>query len=181
MRWRTGTLGTDEPSDPEPASAILHSLDQVPWSTAFAVQLAQRLRDRDPNTTPALRWLNERLAAEGTTTDQIVRDEVQRQSAMNVTVRNVITSMRLVSMINWAELFESVSLVDAILRDAQRFRRDGFSDPRPVSPRDRGACRAAPTTTRSRSPSGDRGGQASARSAGRSVAASAAKAIPAIT
>jgi cyclic beta-1,2-glucan synthetase len=118
-------LGTDK-SDPEPASKVLQSLDDVPWSTAFAVQLAQRLRDRDPNVTPALRWLNDKLAAENTTTDEIVRDEVQRQSAMNVTVRNVITSMRLVSMANWAEFFESVSPVDAILRGGSDFAAMDF-------------------------------------------------------
>ena len=118
-------LGTDE-NDPEPAIVILTSLEQVPWSTTFAVQLAQRLRDRDPNSTPALRWLNERLGAEGTTTDQIVREEVQRQSAMNVTVRNVITSMRLISMVNWAEFFESVSPVDAVLRSASDFAAMDF-------------------------------------------------------
>ena len=108
-------LGTDD-HRPEPASLVLKSLDQVPWSTTFAVQLAQRLRDHDPNATPALRWLNERLETEGITIDQIVRAEVQQQSGANVTVRNVITSMRLVSMINWAEFFESVSPVDAIMR-----------------------------------------------------------------
>jgi cyclic beta-1,2-glucan synthetase len=112
---------------PEPASADLHSLDQFPWSTAFAVQLAQRLRDHDPNATPALRWLNERLEAEGLTTDQVVRAEVQEQSAMNVTVRNVITSMRLLSMINWAEFFESVSPVDAILRGGSDFAAMDFT------------------------------------------------------
>src|ERR1700712_280828 len=35
---------------------ILASLDKVTWSSAFAVQLAQRLRDSDPEITPALRW-----------------------------------------------------------------------------------------------------------------------------
>ncbi len=110
-----------ESREAELTTAILQSLNQVPWSTAFAVQLAQRLRDRDPNTTPALRWLNMRLGTEETTTDQIVREEVQSQSAMNVTVRNVITSMRLVSMVNWAEFFESVSPVDAVLREASDF------------------------------------------------------------
>ena len=113
--------------DPEPATTILHSLGQVPWSTAFAVELAQRLRDHDPNITPALRWLNDRLAAEGTTTDQIVREEFQRRSATDVTVRSVITSMRLVSMINWAEFFESVSPVDAVLRGASDFAAMDFS------------------------------------------------------
>src|SRR5436305_12773795 len=105
----------------------MQTLAAVPWSTAFAVQLAQRLRDRDPVTTPALRWLNEKLDTEGTTTDQIVREEVQRQSAMNVTVRNVITSMRFVSMINWAEFFENVSPVDAVLRPASDFGAMDFA------------------------------------------------------
>jgi hypothetical protein len=39
------------------------------------------------------------LAAEGTNTEAILRKEVQRQSETNVSVRNVITSMRLVSTI----------------------------------------------------------------------------------
>ena len=112
--------------DAEPASAILRSLDQAPWSTAFAVELAQRLRDHDPDTTPALRWLNDRLAAAHTTTDQIVREEFLRQSATDVTVRNVIMSMRLVSTINWAEFFESVSPVDAVLRGASNFAAMDF-------------------------------------------------------
>src|SRR6185312_841775 len=69
----------------------LRHLEQIPLRSAFAVQLVQRLRDQDPAVTPALRWLDERLAAQGTTADEIVREEHQRQGAMNVTVRNVIT------------------------------------------------------------------------------------------
>lgn len=115
-----------EPGSAEANAAILRDLDLVPWSTAFGVQLSQRLRDRDPDVTPALRWLNEKLAQEGTTTDRIVRDEVQRQSAMNVTVRNVITSMRLISTISWAEWFESVSLVDETLREGSDFAAMDF-------------------------------------------------------
>ena len=110
----------------EPAATILHRLDQAPWSTAFAVELAQRLRDRDPNSTPTLRWLNDRLAAEKATSDQIVRDEFQRQSATDVTVRNVIMSMRLISMINWPEFFESVSAVDAVMRAGSDFAAMDF-------------------------------------------------------
>ena len=66
--------------------------------------------------TPALRWLDERLAAQGTSADDMVRVEHQRQAAMNVTVRNVILSMRLLSALDWADFFESVSLVDDVLR-----------------------------------------------------------------
>ena len=99
----------------EPAATVLRRFEGAPLATAFAVQLVQRLRDQDPVVTPALRWLEEQLAAQGTTADEIVRVEHQRQAAMNVTVRNVITSMRLMSAFDWAEFFESVSLVDAVL------------------------------------------------------------------
>jgi cyclic beta-1,2-glucan synthetase len=77
-------------------------LDQTPVA-AFAVQLVQRLRDQDPAVTPALQWLDERLAAQHTTADEMVREEHQSQGAMNVTVRNAITSMRLLSAFDWAD------------------------------------------------------------------------------
>ncbi|MEI9996699.1 MAG: glucoamylase family protein [Rhizomicrobium sp.] len=111
----------------EPIATVLADLQRKKWSGPFAVQLAQRMRDRDPDVTPALRWLNDRLAAEGTTADEIVRQEVQRQSAMNVTVRNIITAMRLISAINWPEFFESVSLVDAALRQNTNFAAMDFA------------------------------------------------------
>ena len=110
----------------EPVEAALRRFEQTALPRAFAVQLVQRLRDQDPAVTPALRWLDERLAAQGTTADEIVREEHQRQGAMNVTVRNVITSMRLMSAVDWAELFESVSLVDAALRADSDFAAMDF-------------------------------------------------------
>ncbi|MEO5671908.1 MAG: glycosyl transferase, partial [Ramlibacter sp.] len=97
-----------------------------PLSEIFAAQLAKRLRDRDPLTTPALGWLEERLRLQGTSIDEVVEHAHQRQGASNVTVRNVITSMRLISDIDWAELFESVSLVDERLRAASAFASMDF-------------------------------------------------------
>jgi len=95
-------------------------------SPAFVVQLTHRLRDQDPRATPALRWLQERLAAQGTTSEAIVHDEHQRQGASNVTVRNIITSMRLLSDVDWPEFFESVSLVDEALRAGSDFAAMDF-------------------------------------------------------
>jgi len=92
-----------------------------PLPIAFAAQLVQRLREQDPSVMPALLRLDERLAAQGTTADDIVREEQRRQGAANVTIRNVITSMRLMSAIDWRVLFESVSLVDAMLRAESNF------------------------------------------------------------
>jgi len=92
---------------------------------SFVVQVVKRLRDQDPHVTPALQWLEDQLIAQGTTSDQMVYDEHQRQGATNVTVRNIITSMRLISDVNWAEFFEAVSLVEAALcRDTDLAQMD---------------------------------------------------------
>jgi cyclic beta-1,2-glucan synthetase len=97
-----------------------------PLSELFAAQLAKRLRDQDPRTTPALGWLEERLSLQGASIEEVVQHAQQRQGASNVSVRNVITSMRLISDIDWAELFESVSLVDERLRAGSAFATMDF-------------------------------------------------------
>jgi cyclic beta-1,2-glucan synthetase len=109
-------LKQKEPTD---ATAILSQFDGALLKRAFSVQLVQRLRDQGDAVAPALRWLDERLAAQGTSADEIVRGEHQDQAAMNATVRNVVTSMRLISALDWAQFFEDVSVVDEILRSAQ--------------------------------------------------------------
>ena len=111
-------LGNDSPED---AAASLRRLSRAGLPTAARVQLFQRLRDQDPAVTPGLRWLEELLAAQGTTAEETVRLEHQRQARMNVTVRNVITSMRLISWFDWAQFVESVSLVDEVLRAGSSF------------------------------------------------------------
>ena len=56
----------------------------------------------------------------------MVQHAQQRQGAANVTVRNIITSMRFVSSIDWAELFEGVSLVDERLNQHSHFEQLDF-------------------------------------------------------
>ena len=133
-RWPISLLG------PGGQSAILRAAlrasRKLPWKRAFAVQLVQRLRDLDPKVGPVLLWLDQRLAAAGTSADEIVRAEHQQQGAMSVSVRNIITSMRLISAFDWQEFFESVSLVDEILRNDTQFRRHGFCHARRLPPRD---------------------------------------------
>jgi len=105
----------------EPAPAVLGDVGRGPLATAFSAQLVHRLHDQHPRATPALQWLDERLMAQGTSVDEIVREEHQSQGAHNVTVRNIITSMRLISAVDWPELFERISLVDAVLRSGSDF------------------------------------------------------------
>jgi cyclic beta-1,2-glucan synthetase len=101
--------------------------ERTSLSEGFIVQLVQRLRDQDPETTPAVRWLEERLAREGMAAEELVRREHQLQGATNVTVRNIITSMRLISDVDWAKLFEAVSPVDDVLRAGSAFAEMDFA------------------------------------------------------
>ncbi len=119
-------LGAGGVAKPEPA-AVLEMLEQAPFSPAFAVALVQRLREQDPVVTPALEWLDRRLTRDGTTPDEIVRLEHQEQIANHATVRNVITSMRLLSSADWADFFESVSLVHEALCDGTRVAEMDFA------------------------------------------------------
>ncbi len=106
---------------PDVAIGALRKMSRATLPTSALVQLFQRLRDQDPTVTPALGWLEDRLVSQGTTADETVRLEHQRQATMNVTVRNVITSMRLISSLDWAEFVESVGVVDALLRTRSAF------------------------------------------------------------
>jgi cyclic beta-1,2-glucan synthetase len=111
---------------PESPATALRRFEYSPLDPAFAVQLVQRLRDLDPKVRPVLLWLDERLAAQGTTADDLVHAEHQQQAAMSVTVRNIITSMRLTSAFDWSDFFESVSPVDTILRTDSRYAEMDF-------------------------------------------------------
>ncbi|HZF09440.1 MAG TPA: glucoamylase family protein, partial [Thermoanaerobaculia bacterium] len=50
----------------------------------------------------------------------------RRQTSMNATVRNVITSMRLISTFDWAGFFESVSRVEAALAEHPGYKAMDF-------------------------------------------------------
>ncbi|MGZ3769298.1 MAG: GH36-type glycosyl hydrolase domain-containing protein [Bdellovibrio sp.] len=82
---------------------------------AFISQLAKRLRDQEAEIWEANQCLEECLVGKNYTIEQIVSLEHQHQAADQVTIANIITSMRLLSNLNWQNFFESVSLVDRVL------------------------------------------------------------------
>jgi cyclic beta-1,2-glucan synthetase len=114
-----------QPAEPDALARSYERGTRLP--AASVVELVQRLRDQDPKVTPALTWLEERLAKQGTTVDAVVSAEHLRQGSSNVTVRNIITSMRLISELEWSEFFESASLVDEALRDGSDFALMDFA------------------------------------------------------
>src|SRR5438128_2720197 len=79
---------------------------------AFVVQLTQRLREQDPAVMTVFEWLDKQLERRGLSIEEIVHEEHHRQAAAQVTVGNIITSMRLLSTLDWKDFFETVSLID---------------------------------------------------------------------
>src|SRR5262249_52127280 len=71
----------------------------------------------DPEKTPALRWIDDWMSRQGVTRDVLIQAEQRSQVATHVSVRNVITSMRLLSNADWRAFFESVSLVAKALAE----------------------------------------------------------------
>lgn len=94
-------------------SERLGKLDRIPQS--LVVQLTQRLREQDPAVMPVTDWLEKQLAKHNTSIEGIIHAEHQRQAATQVTVGNIITSMRLLSTLDWRDFFESVSLIEPLM------------------------------------------------------------------
>ena len=103
--------------------AALRTPEGSTLASAFAVQLIQRLRYQDVS----LQWLNEGLAASGREADATVQSEHAVQSASNLSVQNIITSMRAISAFDWPGWFEDVSVVDDALREHAGFAAMDFS------------------------------------------------------
>lgn len=110
----------------EPLVEVLKVYDNAPMPAILAGQLSRRFRDPDPKVAPIQEWLEKRLQRDNLTIEEVVHSTQQRQGASNVTVQNVVTSMRLISNTDWSDLFESVSLVDDTLTAGCPFRTMDF-------------------------------------------------------
>ncbi|WP_446811330.1 GH36-type glycosyl hydrolase domain-containing protein [Methylomonas sp. 2BW1-5-20] len=103
---------SDSPDQAIPAGVLpAESLRQ-----AYAVQILQRSHDPHPAIALSLKFLSDWLGEQGLSLDDIVHREHAAQIADNMTVRNIITSMRAISAFEWPQFVEDVSLVDACLR-----------------------------------------------------------------
>jgi cyclic beta-1,2-glucan synthetase len=83
---------------------------------AFVDQLLQHMREYGAGAAGLRKQLEERLDAAGTTVEDAVRAENQRQAMNHVSMGNSITSLRLCATLDWNDFVESVSLIEQILQ-----------------------------------------------------------------
>ncbi len=109
-----------ETADRDPKSLILVIADMArstpPMGSAFVAELARRLQGQSAALALALTWIEQRLAESHLTIEQLVQSENQQQASDQVSISNSIGSLRLLSAIDWREFVETMSAVEAILR-----------------------------------------------------------------
>ncbi|MCX6926508.1 MAG: cyclic beta 1-2 glucan synthetase, partial [Verrucomicrobia bacterium] len=88
----------------------------LPLSSAVVAEFSQRLSRQGPAMNLARTWLEHRLADQGLSIDELVRNESQNQAADQVSVSHTINSLRFLGALDWREFVEAMSQVDQTLR-----------------------------------------------------------------
>jgi len=88
----------------------------LPLSSSFVAEFCQRLSRESPVLHLARGWLEQRLAEQGLSIEQLVHQESQNQAADQVSVSHSIASLRFLGAMDWKEFVETLSVVETILR-----------------------------------------------------------------
>jgi cyclic beta-1,2-glucan synthetase len=91
---------------------------RVPGSASltFLVQVLHRAREYGLRLAAISHAVDADLSSRGTTAEDAVRDEHQRQGVALASVANAITSLRLCATLDWSDFVEAVSLVEGVLQ-----------------------------------------------------------------
>jgi cyclic beta-1,2-glucan synthetase len=84
--------------------------------TSFVVELLARMREHGPRVALLRTQLEERLARNGGTTEDMLRAEQQMHARAQVSAGNTISSLRFCATNDWSRFVERVSLVEQILQ-----------------------------------------------------------------
>jgi len=85
-------------------------------SQAFVTEFWRRMQENSTKVRLALNWMEERLAQNHRTLEQMIQGESQDQAAHQLSVGNSITSLRFLDALDWREFVEALSVVEKILR-----------------------------------------------------------------
>jgi cyclic beta-1,2-glucan synthetase len=103
------------------------ALEGAPITATLITRLAQQLRNQNISADQVLQGIEAQLQEMGTSSDVLIQNEYQLQGADDISVRNVINAMRLISATKWADFVEHVGLVDRALRDNTNFGEMDFA------------------------------------------------------
>ncbi len=109
-----------EKAETNPSQLVIVVADMaradVPYSSSFVAEFCHRLSRLNPVLHIARGWLEQRVIEEGLSVEQLIHQENQSQASDQVSVSHSITSLRLLSAIDWKEFVETLSVVEQTLR-----------------------------------------------------------------
>ncbi|MEO8720020.1 MAG: cyclic beta 1-2 glucan synthetase, partial [Ginsengibacter sp.] len=105
----------------DPKNLILVIADMArsnpPLDSSFVAELTRGLQGKGQALSIPLSWLEERLAENGKTSNDLVQSEIQKQAADQVSMSNSISSLRFLGTTNWRDFVEATSQVEQTLRE----------------------------------------------------------------
>lgn len=108
-----------EVAESDPKNLIIVIADMArsnpPMVSAFIAELVRRLQGHGPALALPLTWIEQRLAEESMTIEQMVQAENQQQAVDQVSISNSIGSLRFLGAYDWRVFVESMSIVEQIL------------------------------------------------------------------
>ncbi|WP_311273129.1 MULTISPECIES: GH36-type glycosyl hydrolase domain-containing protein [unclassified Rhizobium] len=104
-------------NDADASEALLKQNDGLVDDPTFSTQFLYRLRNGSQTSGSALNWLEERLRSAGTDAENIMMAEHNRLASGNVTMGNIVRSLREIDDTEWSVWFEEVSHIDKVLRE----------------------------------------------------------------
>ncbi|WP_313605058.1 GH36-type glycosyl hydrolase domain-containing protein [Rhizobium sp.] len=104
-------------NDETESAKVLAGVADLVRDNTFAAQFLYRMRNASQSTTFATQWIEQRLAEVGTDVETVTQSEQSRLSSGNVTMGNIIKSLRLIIDTEWSVWFEDVSQIDKLFRE----------------------------------------------------------------
>ncbi|OJG01249.1 protein ndvB [Rhizobium sp. 58] len=108
-------------SEADKVQALLAEVEPLCSDNTFVAQLLYRLRDGSQTSGVVITWLEAQLEKRGSDVEDALVAEQNRLSSGNATMSNIIRSLREIDDNDWSVWFESVSKVDAALRDGSDY------------------------------------------------------------
>jgi cyclic beta-1,2-glucan synthetase len=104
----------------EPGNLILIIADMARskpvLDSHFVASFTRKLQGKGPALALPLSWMEQQLSGLGTTSNELVLQENQKQAIDQVSVRNSIGTLRFIGATDWREFVETLSSVEHVLR-----------------------------------------------------------------
>lgn len=102
-------------SDPKKLVLVIADMirSEPHMTAAFVAELTRRLQTAA--LALPLTWIEQKLAEEGLTVEQLIRAENTQQATNQVTISNSIASLQRFSEVDWCEFVEKMSVVEQVL------------------------------------------------------------------